>query len=411
MTKKTKVWVTTAIAAVVTLLVVAGIIFIPKLFQPPIVSDKITSSVVGKNVTGLTSVNGEPASTVIIAPPTEDWWWILGVYSPNPVAYTLDFNTYKNGSKYIAYTTSPGGGFEAYGYLGLPTTFIIYESEDKAKANADLLMQNGVSHQLIGDTIFFVPEGAYSDVNYALNQYSAATEGEELDLDGKAMMSLQYSSLKTFMTKGMKPLDAETFDTLAGLLGVTTETSWSGTSSDGFNWEGGFQGLETSSVNTPTDVQAYLDSRSYFLDNEGNLKPSSEATDDNQSGIFYPGQSRIIGESQLVLQSNDDSTTHMDAEGNTEKAPLLKDEEGVYRITIADVNGLLASLLGDGVNYSYTTFESISVTIKKDGSSTINIVPDQALLDGTTEESADEEAPSTETTEPTETEAPTDEAE
>lgn len=292
----------------------------------------------------------------------------------------------------------------------MPTTFIIYESEDKAKANADLLMQNGVSHQLIGDTIFFVPEGAYSDVNYALNQYSAATEGEELDLDGKAMMSLQYSSLKTFMTKGMKPLDAETFDTLAGLLGVTTDTSWSGTSSDGFNWEGGFQGLETSSVNTPTDIQAYLDSRSYFLDNEGNLKPSSEATDDNQSGIFYPGQSRIIGESQLILQSNDDSTTHMDEEGNTEKAPLLKEEDGVYRITIADVNGLLASLLGDGVNYSYTTFESISITIKEDGSSTINIVPDQALLDGTTEESVDEEAPSTETTEPTETEAPTDEA-
>lgn len=67
-------------------------------------------------------------------------------------------------------------------------------------------------------------------------------------------------------------------------------------------------------------------------------------------------------------------------------------------------------MLGDGVNYSYTTFESISITIKEDGSSSINIVPDQALLDGTTEESAGEEAPSTETTEPTETEAPTDEA-
>lgn len=396
MSKKTKVWVTTAVLAVVTLLVVAGVVFLPGLLKPATVADKISNSTVGKNVTNIVTVNGEPAASVIVAPATADWWWILGVYTPNPVVYTLDFDTYKDGSKYIAYTTSPGSGFESFGYIGLPTTFIVYETEEKATQNANLLTTNGVAHEQVGNTIFFVPEGAYSDVNYALNQYNNAV-GEDLELNGEALMSLQYSSLKTFMTKNMKPLDAETFDTLAGLLGITENTTWSGSSKDGFNWEGSFQGLDIQSVNKPSDVQAYLDGRSYFLDGEGNLVPLGEATDENQSGIIYPGQGRIFGDGSLILQSNDDATTTMNEEGNTEKAPLLDPKDGVYRITIADVNSFISSLLGDGVQYSYTTLESITITVKSDASSTINIVPDQSLLDGSDGETTGEEVPAEET--------------
>ncbi len=406
MSKRLKITLFVSIGIVTVIgLVLAGIFLLPNLFKKETVADQINKSTVGQNINNLTTVNGENASTVIIAPPTADWWWTLGVYSPNPTAYTLDFNKYSEGSKYIAYTVSPGANFEAYGYLGLPTTFIIYENDNAAKIQADKLTVDGISHQLVGNVIFFVPDGAFSDVNYALNQYNNATDGEDLELNGSALMYLEYKSLKTFMYQNMSnDMDKETFDTLAGLLGVTEDTYWSGTSKDGFTWEGQFSGFDTSSINSPEDIQSYLDSRFYFMDSEGNLRPGSEATENNQSGIAYPGQSRISGAGQLVFQSNDSTSVVLDENGEKVDIPVLPASEGVYRITVDDVNGLIGSLLGDEVTYGYTTFGSMSLTIKGDGSGVLVIVPDEKILssgsdDSTSPEENSEDIPVEESTE------------
>lgn len=408
-TKKTRTVIVSIVGAITVLaLVVAGIIFIPQWMKEPTTEDIIKDSAVGEQILGITDVNGQPAASIVIAPPTEEWWWVLGTYTVNPVAYGLDFNKYNTDSKYISYTLSPGGDYLGYGYLGLPTTFIVYNSDESAKKAADLLVADGVSHQLIGDIIFFVPVGAYSDVNYALNQYEAATSEKELELDGKAMMFMQYKSIKTFVdNSAQSDLYRETFDTLSGMLGLTEDSSWSGTSEDGLHWEGEFSGVDVEALNSPTDIQNYLSTRVYMLDEntqEWVLVPLEEMEPQQEiGGIMENDQALMFSSGELNIRSNTEVAGPKTESGNDIIKPL-PESEGAYQINFTNFNAFLATIIGPDALTGYTTFASVSITIQEDGTSTMDVTLDESILTGEGDESTEESAEnSSETTETEET--------
>lgn len=393
--KKTKIVISSIVGAIAVIgLVVAGIIFIPQWTKPPTTEKVIKDSIVGEQILGITDVNGQPAASIVIAPPTQDWWWTLSTYTVNPVAYGLDFGKYGKGSKYIAYTLSPGGDFQSYGYLGLPTTFIVYNSDKEAQAAADLLVADAISHQLVGDMIFFVPAGAFSDVNYALNQYEEATSETELELDGKAMMFMQFKSIKDFIDlSSQSDLYKETFDTFSGMVGLTEESAWSGTSEDGLHWEGQFDEVEVDGINSPTDINNYINSRIYLLDeltNEWVLVPETLEEGQEVGGIMEAGQSEIFAKEQINIRSNTEVASAATPAGKNIVDPL-PEEEGIYQINFTDFNGFLSSMLGPDSLSSYTTFQSVSITIQDDGTSTIDVTLDEDILSGTDEADSEEE--------------------
>lgn len=376
--KKIVLWGT--VGFVVASLLTVLVVWLLNVSKPTTVADEIRNSAPGQAVMSLTDVNGEPAATVIIAPPTVEWWWTLGLYSPNPVAYTLDFSKYSEGSKYIAYSLSPGADFKSYGMLGLPTSFIIYNDAAAASKIAEILTADGVSHQLIENVIFFVPEGAFSDVNYALNQYKMATENDTLELNGKAKMFMEYNSFKIFMDNAaVNDVDKETFDTLASLMGITANTYWSGESEDGLHWVGQFTGLEKSSLNSPQAIQTYIENRRYIVQPDGTLVSPGEGV--SETGVIDSGQSTLFSSGIMDIRSNtevaaarvDTSSDDGEPTGPKYSVEPLPASEGIYQININKVNDWIGAMLGTENVLSLTTFEKISITIQEDGSSTVDI--------------------------------------
>lgn len=379
--KSKKIAIASGLGAIAIALVVGLIVLLMNtVWKSPTQAEIINDSAPGQAINSLTTVNGEPAAAVVVAPPTAEWWWVLGTYSPNPVAYGLDFNKYTTGSKYIAYSLSPGADFKSYGMLGLPTTFIIYNDMDASNAAASVLQDDGVPHQLVENVIFFVPEGAYSDVNYALNQYKMAESSNDLDLNNKAMMFMGFKSFKTFMNASIEDdLSKETFSTLSALMGVTEDTYWSGVSADGYNWRGSFSNfVDPSELASPRDVQQYAENRRYIIKPDGSKVLPSETGE--ESGVIDPGTSTLFSSGVMEIRSNTEVAGPKEnggaSDGSTDAkyiAQPLPESEGAYQININDVNRWISTMLGSSGSMGYTTFKSLSITVQKDGSSTLNI--------------------------------------
>lgn len=393
MSTKTKKRVYIAAGSIVLVGIIVGVIFfILNLNKPtPTMEDMLGETDLGSNINSLVTVAGEPASTVLIAPSNEKWWYTLTAYTPNPVVYGLDYDRYSKGSEYLAYTLSPGAGFESYGSIGLPTTFIVYEDDKKALTAASLLEADGIAHQLIANMVFFVPEGAQSDVNYALNQFTVAEGKEEFALgDDEAQLFFGYGALKQLFTKNIEEKDAVAFDTLAGMMGITTDTYWSGSSNDGFTWDGFFTGLDVKNISSPTDISTYMSSLWYVKDENGEyvlgdefasehpLDPDSKGGDlPGQSGLIDTAQATIMATGALAVRSNDD-TGGTDANGD--KLPVLPASEGVFQAVFGDVNSFLGLMHSDDAIYPYTTFDTMTFTVKADGSSNVKLALSKNIL-------------------------------
>lgn len=342
---------------------------------------QIKESSIGQEIIDITNLNDSPAASLVIAPSTSDWWSILSLYTQNDTVYTLDYAKYAKNSSYIAYTLSTGANWQGYGYLGLPTTFIIYNTpEDAANAKA-LLDADGVSHQLVGNMIFFVPEGAASDVDYALDQYKTV-EGETLNLNGKAMMFMTYPSLEAVLTQGTPPVTLQTFRLLAASLGVSPETTWSGTSSDGLNWVGSFSGkFDTNSLASPTDIENALGSRYYYLQEDGTYATADKATD---KSVLVTGQAALFSTGALIIRNNEVGTqfqeTTDDNQTVTVQAQPLPADEGIYQVVLKPDEVISAFLTNGQETNEYTTFSQAVVTVQKDGSSTLRLVLKDKIL-------------------------------
>lgn len=362
--------------AVVAVLVAVITFFAVKNSQPETVEDKISKSTVGTDISEVTTVNGEPAASIVVAPPSQKWWDTLLGYSTNPTLKDLNFDDYDEGADYVAFTMSPGNNFQSQGVLGLPTTFIVYENEDAATKIADFInSKGGLGFQQVGNMILFIQDGAYSDVNYAVDQFDNTkdrTDNADLELNDTAFMAFNFKSFTSLYAAGLNDNDSETVDTTLALLGMTNQTVWSGTSKDGLTWDGTFSNTDFKQPNTPTSIRDYLSGRSYYLDVDGSVKLTSEATDTNQTGVQYPAQSILISSGGMSVRSNKEAVG-VDAEGAPIKA--LPASEGLYQVSV-DLNRWLTVMRSGDVVYSYTGFQTLTATVKDaTGKSTIVLEP------------------------------------
>jgi hypothetical protein len=362
--------------AVVAVLVAVITFFAVKNNQPETIEDKISKSTVGTDISEVTTVNGEPAASIVVAPPSQKWWDTLLGYSTNPTLKDLNFDDYDENADYVAFTMSPGNNFQSQGVLGLPTTFIVYENEDSATKVADFInSRGGLGFQQVGNMILFIQDGAYSDVNYAVDQFDNTkdrTDNADLELNDTAFMAFNFKSFTSLYAAGLNDNDSETVDTTLALLGMTNQTVWSGTSKDGLTWDGTFSNTDFKQPNTPTSIRDYLSGRSYYLDVDGSVKLTSEATDTNQTGVQYPAQSILISSGGMSVRSNEEAVG-VDAEGTPIKA--LPASEGLYQVSV-DLNRWLTVMRSGDVVYSYTGFQTLTATVKDaTGKSTIVLEP------------------------------------
>ena len=369
-----KTLILSSIAVFVLAAMVAGyFIFI----APKSQEQKLAESTTYEMISGLTSVNGvEPASTVI-SPASQKWWDSLLLFSSNKALDDLDYSTISKNAKFIAFTNSPGDSYEVYATLGMSTTFVVYNTAEDAREAGKTL--TGVTPIFVrANLLMLLPDGAKSDVDYAISQYTNSTsviEESDLSLDNKAIWQINFADFSTMYTNGEKSEDIKVFETTTLMLGITSEAGWIGTSSDGLNWDGKLVNSDTNTIPDPTNIISYLSSQLGFLLKDGTLGSGDEVTEENQTGVIYQRQSMLTN--YMLISNNKEVAGGLTdyATGAIDKGEVLPESEGILRVETSP-NAFFGLMMAKTSIYAVTDFSNVVFTVEDaDGTSSIRLTP------------------------------------
>ena len=365
--------------ALVLLAIIAIIAFI--LSTPKTIENRLYESDTFTLVEGATTVDEVAPSTIIIAPSTQEWWANLLSYSSSSTLSEFDYSLVEKNSVYISYTNSKGGQYESFDSVGMSTTIIIYKTAADAIA-AGAAVGNAYPYEVRSNMLLLIPQGAYSDIDYALEQYNKSKfniNNTDLELDNKAMMQINFDDFADSYTKDMSDIDITTFTETMKMFGIEkgNESGWSGTSSDGMNWNGKFVNVDTSKISKPSEVIKYLSQQIAIEKTDGTYVFGTESTiqEDEQTGVYELRQSVLVN--YMAISTTDETAGSLySAESQTpEPSTKLKTDEGLLKVEF-NVNPWLAFMKSEITSYPVTGFDTATILVTDtDGSSTISFTP------------------------------------
>ena len=289
----------------------------------------------------------------------------------------LDYSTISKNAKFIAFTNSPGDSYEVYATLGMSTTFVVYNTAEDAREAGKTL--TGVTPIFVrANLLMLLPDGAKSDVDYAISQYTNSTsviEESDLSLDNKAIWQINFADFSTMYTNGEKSEDIKVFETTTLMLGITSEAGWIGTSSDGLNWDGKLVNSDTNTIPDPTNIISYLSSQLGFLLKDGTLGSGDEVTEENQTGVIYQRQSMLTN--YMLISNNKEVAGGLTdyATGAIDKGEVLPESEGILRVETSP-NAFFGLMMAKTSIYAVTDFSNVVFTVEDaDGTSSIRLTP------------------------------------
>lgn len=361
-----------AILGVVVLAITLVLIFL----QPSGTASKLESSTF-KNITNAVTVSEDPPASIVVAPATDKWWGNLLAFSVNPLS-DVNFNEIDDKAIYVAYTLSSGKEFQSYQAIGLPTHFIVYEDNASA-VRASQKIGTDYDHVVADNMLLFVPMGAYSDVDYALEQFdkiSSTSEASDLNLQDEAMWQINIGQFNKIYLEGKKEEDVKTVKEFIALMGLTDKSSWVGYSGDGLNWDGKLSNTSIAEVPSAESVEKFLMSQQFFINPDGTLitDENSDKLEAGASGI--PRQSLVLS---CCLIVSDNKTTIGNLTSSSDGALIeskpLKEKEGLLKIEILS-NQWLSLMVNNTNVYPVSQFDKVDVVLKNmSGDISIKLAP------------------------------------
>ena len=377
--KKNKVIAITATSALVAGIIAGGVAFSiansQKTYTP---QDAISA---------MLTVDGVKPASIMVAPATDIWWKTVLNASPNASLEAVKFSDISAGAQYVSTSMSKGKQYANASTVGVPTTFVVYDTPANAEAAYQKLMQANMptattelvdsskklSPVVSGNFLLFIPEGAFSDVDYALKAYeSVAGDNAKMKTlsSNQASWTLDFEDFATILNAQSSKESKKVYTDLVSKLGIGKDTTWSGTSSDGITWEGSFKNYQAEKVSAPAQIATYLSSLISY--NPGQM----ELPDKPDTGYDIPItdiNQAIIGSCCMIV-SNSDSTVGniVDGTSNIKGAPL--GNKGFLEVEIAPNTWMGA--IAQRTAYEFTGYKTMTVLVKdKNGASTITLTP------------------------------------
>ena len=377
--KKNKVIAITASSALVAGIIAGGVAL-------SIVSNQKTYAPQDA-ISAMLTIDGVKPASIMVAPATDTWWNALLTASPNQSLDSVKFSDISSGAQYVATSMSKGKQYVNASSVGVPTTFVIYNTPAEAEAayqkiilanmptNAEVIDSSTKLYPTVsGNFLLFIPEGSFSDVDYALNAYKtvAGDNAKMKTLSNKqATWTLDFEDFATILNGDSSKESKKVYTDLVSQLGIGKDTTWSGTSTDGLTWEGSFQNYQAANVSTPAEIATFLNSLITY--NPGQL----ELSDKPETGYDIPItdiNQAIIGSCCMIV-SNSDSTVGsiIDGTGSIKGAPL--GNKGFLEVEIAPNTWM--GIIAKRTAYEFTGFKTMTVLVKdKNGASTITLSPE-----------------------------------
>lgn len=379
MSKKAKLAILITAVILVIAIVVTVIITLPKNDNSKLETLKkaTTYSEISKAVT----VSNIKPGSVVIAPATDKWWKSLKQFSSNTDLEKVDFNKVSKGATYVAYSNSNGIQYAATDTLGLSTTFVAYGTE-KAATEASKALGETLPVVAKGNLLLFIPQGAFSDVDYSLKEnkdkIKIKLDTSDIDLNGQAVWRIDFDDFAKTYTQDKNALDIDVYNTTLKMLGVTKGTEWLGYSKDGLNWSGKFYTQDNEyKLSSPNKIIAYLNNQIAFLKQDGSYAYGMNNTipEDEQTGVILPRQS-IVTSYMRISDNKSSSGGILDKEsGKVIKGKALPKSEGIYQVEI-EPNSWLSFMMNADTSSDYTKFSKMTLTITDEkGNSKIALEP------------------------------------
>lgn len=379
MSKKAKLAILITAVILVIAIVVTVIITLPKNDNSKLETLKkaTTYSEISKAVT----VSNIKPGSVVIAPATDKWWKSLKQFSSNTDLEKVDFNKVSKGATYVAYSNSNGIQYAATDTLGLSTTFVAYGTE-KAATEASKALGETLPVVAKGNLLLFIPQGAFSDVDYSLKEnkdkIKIKLDTSDIDLNGQAVWRIDFDDFAKTYTQDKNALDIDVYNTTLKMLGVTKGTEWLGYSKDGLNWSGKFYTQDNEyKLSSPNKIITYLNNQIAFLKQDGSYAYGMNNTipEDEQTGVILPRQS-IVTSYMRISDNKSSSGGILDKEsGKVIKGKALPKSEGIYQVEI-EPNSWLSFMMNADTSSDYTKFSKMTLTITDEkGNSKIALEP------------------------------------
>lgn len=378
MSKKTK-----TIIIIVSIIAVVGIVIggLLWMLRPVTIQDRLESSSTYKTIESIVKVDEREPVSVVIAEATQDWWNILLKYNSNPELPNVNFSNLTENAQFIAYTASQGADYDSAGDLALGTTFIFYTNE-QAAADAAVNL-TGVSYTVKENVIAFIKPGAFSDVDYNFVDFYQVEQElllEDLNLNGRAIMQINFQGFTEAYTEGYPEERTEVFKNFSALMGITPESGWVGYSTDGLTWSGQFYGLDIETVTAPSTVFDYFNQQQLIELKDGTLVPMPQEGDpiipeEDQTGFIFPRQSNLFF-FMVYETANDSGGQLINPTTNEvlEEAEVLTDGN-LLRVKM-DIVPWLTIMLDDSTSSIVSPFSTVELIVSDlEGRSTIIFEP------------------------------------
>lgn len=329
-------------------------------------------------ISAMLTVDGVKPASIIVAPASESWWKVLLDSNPNVQLDNVKYNEISTGAKFISSAMSNGKQYSGFQAVGVPTTFIAYSTAEEATAASSLLDTTTVPHIAQGNFLLFLADGAYSDVDYALNAYKNVAKDNatmtSITSGNKASWTFNFADFATTFTKDLSDSDKKVYTKIMSDMGVTKDTTWSGTSTDGLVWKGSFANFKESSVAKPADIMSYLSSLVTYTNSAGEptQKYPDQEGDEIQTG-FQDLHQAMIGSCCMIVSNTDSTGGTLIVGSELEKGKPLGNK-GIFEVKIAPNSWL--GILSNRTSYEFTGYQSVDVLVTdKSGASTITFVP------------------------------------
>lgn len=320
----------------------------------------------------------EPAS-IMLAPATEDWWKFIAEKNMNLQVRDLDFNNLSRKAVYLAYTISSGEKFTGHLMMGLPTTFVVYETTDDAVAVSEQLNANGISNFVRGNMLLLLSPGVHTDVDYSLDQFIRSEQvitAEDVNLGDQAVLMMNFSEFQNIYPQNWDEDDRAVFQKAFATMGVQPEGSgWTGTSTDGKTWQGNLYGFVPQSelLTDPTALHTVLDKTAQYVLPDGTIatEPPEEF-----SGVINPQQAAAGNYFDVATQEGTSVGTFNAETGTLSDVKSLSERgsSDVLEVTV-DVNEWLGFMEGNSSAAQLLPVERAIFTLHSlDGRSTLKFV-------------------------------------
>lgn len=349
--------------AVALAVVIVGII-VAVVVSMNIAQEKRTS--VAGAIEIFTTVDGVPPASVMIAPASDKWWNNVLQYTSNRNLDNVKYGSIANGAKNIAYSTSKGGQYKSIGALGVPTTYVIYDTVDNASAAEKLMTAAGIQTYLYENVLVFITEGAFSDVDYTLASLKDKETNTIKPINlSEAKWTINFGNFKELYSATFaKPEDVLTFEAFTSSLGISNDTTWEGTSSDGLTWNGKVNNFNAGSVKTPQEIISLITSPTQKqLDKMKELTAKGTTKENEVSEDSFPLSSRVqrmLPSCCMNISNTETSLGSYIWDGVGVEGKKL--DSGVFQMTFL-INDFIALLAGNTAAYPISNFGLVQITL------------------------------------------------